>query len=197
MIGPLFRKSRRSRIGLEQYRVRFITGCSINNAGKLGENHFIMKIYITTGTGTGPTSLAAFDAALLDAGVANYNLLPLSSVIPPGSEIRCGRFAGPEAEYGYRLYVVIAYHQTTLPGQEAWAGLGWTQDPHDGKGLFVEHHDFSEIEVRRAIQASLESMIARRNYPYGPIHSKVAGIKCVDRPVCAVSIAVYHSQGWL
>ena len=29
-----------------------------------------MKIYITTGTSVGPATLAAFDAALLDAGVA-------------------------------------------------------------------------------------------------------------------------------
>ena len=44
-----------------------------------------MKIIVTSGTGEGPTSLAAFDAALLDAGVANYNLICLSSIIPPGS----------------------------------------------------------------------------------------------------------------
>jgi hypothetical protein len=37
-----------------------------------------MIIRVTSGTGTGPTELAAFDAALLDAGVANYNLIPLS-----------------------------------------------------------------------------------------------------------------------
>ena len=42
-----------------------------------------MKIRLSSGRGEGPTPLAAFDAALLDAGVSNYNLLPLSSVIPP------------------------------------------------------------------------------------------------------------------
>ena len=41
-------------------------------------------IVLSTGLGVGPTALAAFDAALLDAGVANYNLICLSSVIPPG-----------------------------------------------------------------------------------------------------------------
>lgn len=39
-----------------------------------------MHIYVTTGTGEGPTPLAAFDAALINAGVANYNLICLSSV---------------------------------------------------------------------------------------------------------------------
>jgi arginine decarboxylase len=45
----------------------------------------MLEIQVTTGTGEGPTPLAAFDAALLDAGVANYNLILLSSVIPAGA----------------------------------------------------------------------------------------------------------------
>jgi arginine decarboxylase len=48
----------------------------------------MLRIQIATGTGAGPTPLGAFDAALLDAGVANYNLICLSSVIPPASAIR-------------------------------------------------------------------------------------------------------------
>jgi arginine decarboxylase len=48
----------------------------------------MLIIQVTTGTGEGPTPLAAFDAALLDAGVANYNLICLSSVIPEASVIR-------------------------------------------------------------------------------------------------------------
>ena len=42
-----------------------------------------MTITLSTGTGEGPTPLAAFDAALVDAGVADHNLICLSSVIPP------------------------------------------------------------------------------------------------------------------
>ena len=45
-----------------------------------------MEIQISTGIGIGPTQLSAFDSALNNAGVANYNLLKLSSVIPPKSK---------------------------------------------------------------------------------------------------------------
>lgn len=38
-----------------------------------------MSIHLASGTGEGPTELAAFDAALMDAGVAIYNLLCPSS----------------------------------------------------------------------------------------------------------------------
>ena len=42
-----------------------------------------MKLYIAKAIGRGSTELAAFDAALVGAGVANFNLIRLSSVIPP------------------------------------------------------------------------------------------------------------------
>ena len=39
-----------------------------------------MNIHVASGLGTGPTKLSAFDAALNAAGVANYNIIKLSSV---------------------------------------------------------------------------------------------------------------------
>ena len=63
--------------------------------------------------------MAAFDAALLAANIANYNLLPLSSVIPPGCEIEQKRPDTHPDEYGHRLYVVMAHQIVDEPGEEA------------------------------------------------------------------------------
>ena len=46
-----------------------------------------LTIHLSSGSGKGPTPLAAFHAALVQAGVANYHLLCLSSVIPPNARI--------------------------------------------------------------------------------------------------------------
>jgi pyruvoyl-dependent arginine decarboxylase len=46
-----------------------------------------MEIPIVAGFGRGETGLSAFDAALGDSGVLNYNLIRLSSVIPPCSTV--------------------------------------------------------------------------------------------------------------
>ena len=155
-----------------------------------------MKITITTGTGSGPTALAAFDAALLQSGVGNYNLIPLSSVIPPSSELQQGCYIAPVSEFGHRLYVVISSQQATEPGAEAWAGLGWVQDT-SGKGLFVEHHGLNEAGVSQDIHRSLSAMVANRSHDqYGSICSRLVGITCEKQPVCAVVIAVYENQGW-
>jgi arginine decarboxylase len=110
------------------------------NAGPLSEVTQLL-IRLTPGVGSGPTELAAFDAALMDAGVANYNLICLSSVIPPGSEIERGRYRTPAHEYGRRLYVVLSQMRQSTPGAWAHAGIGWMQNSERRHGLFVELHD--------------------------------------------------------
>ena len=51
----------------------------------------LLDITVRTGTGSGRTLLSAFDHALLDAGVANFNLVTLSSVIPQNGRFRLDR----------------------------------------------------------------------------------------------------------
>jgi arginine decarboxylase len=155
-----------------------------------------VDIIITTGTAQGPTALAAFDAALLRAGVANYNLIPLSSVIPPMTVLKRTLFVTPPHEYGHRLYVVMARGEADEIGQQAWAGLGWTQEGESGRGLFVEFTGSNKIEVQQAIACTLESMKAGRPYCYGANESEIVGITCTGDPVCALVIAVYQSKDW-
>jgi arginine decarboxylase len=157
-----------------------------------------VRIVVTRGTGEGPTSLAAFDAALLAAGVENYNLIRLSSVIPPDAEIERGTFVSDPDEYGQRLYIVMAEQRATVPGTGAYAGVGWVQEPEDGRGLFVECEGETHAEVHDEIVATLDSMTAARGhgYDYGPVESEITGIECSGRPVAAVVIAVYKSEPW-
>lgn len=156
-----------------------------------------MKINVVAGTGVGPTELAAFDHALVNAGVANFNLIYLSSVLPPTSQVNIvesmPKIAG---NWGDRLYVVIAQKRTQTRNQEVWAGIGWMQDPETKKGLLVEHEGHNEDEVRADIQNSLEALAQNRGMKFGPTHMKVIGKKCVALPVCALVIAVFESTEW-
>ncbi len=155
-----------------------------------------MRIVVSHGTGEGPTPLAAFDSALLAAGVENYNLIRLSSVIPTGAAIERRRFVSDPDEYGRRLYVVMAERRATVVGEGAYAGLGWVQDPADGRGLFVECEGATHADVRDEIVATLDSMTTSRSRDYGPVESEITGIECSGRPVAAVVIAVYKSEPW-
>lgn len=156
-----------------------------------------MEIKVTYGKGEGPTELASFDRALYDAGVGNYNLIELSSVIPKSSEIVVKKIDWNQKEHGYKLYVVLSKSIEKTPGKEAWAGLGWiTQKNNKGNGLFVEHESSSKEELNELIDKSLRSMKEYRSEEYGKINKKTEGIKCKDNPVCSVVVAVYKSEGW-
>ncbi len=156
-----------------------------------------MNIEVVSSSGEGPTELAAFDKALVNAGVANFNLLYLSSVIPPDSNV----FKKPSAskinaQWGDKLYVVMAQARTSQIHQEAWAGIGWVQDIKSGRGLLVEHEGHYDEEVRENITKSLGALAINREMEFGPINMSVSGIKCMSESVCALVVAVFETEGW-
>jgi arginine decarboxylase len=155
-------------------------------------------IKVTSGIGSGPTDIAAFDAALLAAGIANYNLIKLSSVIPDGMNVDIVHKddVKPGGSWGDKLYVVLAEERVSSPNVEAWAGIGWAQEASTGKGLFVEHHGGSEATVRRDIEASMKSLFKNRGMKIGKINMEVVGTVCNREPVCALVVAVYEPEGW-
>lgn len=155
-----------------------------------------MNIDLVAATASGPTELAAFDAALLVTGLANYNLIFLSSVIPPATVLHHAETTDPGGAWGDRLYVVAAQHRTSTPGEQAWAGIGWVQDDTTGAGLFVEHHGDHEDSVRTEIELSLKALMHGRNVDFGEIHTRLAGGTCSGQPICALVAAAYESRPW-
>lgn len=153
-------------------------------------------IAVARGLGAGPTPLAAFDTALLDAGVANYNLICLSSVIPPGSTIERRRWSTPPQHWGQRLYCVLSQVREDRPGREVHAGIGWVHGAELGEGLFVELHDHDRDRLERDLHRTLASMQHRRGIQLGAVHTEIASARCDTEPVCALVIAVYASQPW-
>jgi arginine decarboxylase len=154
-----------------------------------------LDITIRTGTGSARTPLAAFDTALLDAGVANFNLITLSSVIPPKSRVR--QVDVPlGGNHGDRLYCVLSSVSTEQPGQTVWAGLGWAVDESTTGGLFVEHTGATREELAHRITVSLEDMSRNRGGGYDDIGMALTSATCVDVPVCALAIATYAVAPW-
>lgn len=156
-----------------------------------------MKIYLTSATGQAQTELAAFDKALIDAGIANTNLIVLSSVIPPKPEIV---FEKPEInadQYGNRLYVVMAQHRASKKGETVAAGIGWVIEENNRFGLFVEHEAESKNAVSKLIKSSLKDMVKNRDeFNFGEIQTLISEIKCTSKPVCALTCAVYKLENW-
>ena len=155
-----------------------------------------LEIQLAAGSGEGPTPLAAFDAALGAAGIANYNLLCLSSVIPPRARVVQGGYKTPPHHYGQRLYVVMSQMRETRLGRSAYAGIGWVQEEHSGCGLFVELHGENHAQLEHELHLTLDAMTKRRDMAYGPVQTQIVSRRCEGRPVCALVVAVYASEPW-
>ena len=166
-------------------------------------------ITLVSGLGRGPTPLAAFDAALLDAGVANYNLLCLSSVIPPGSTIVRGRWNTPAQDWGKRLYCVLSQAREDRPGHRVHAGAEIEMRELDEDvfrtaeelGIDISRpergsDDDDRERLDHDLRATLASMQRQRGVALGDVHTEIASARCTDEPVCALVIAVYASAPW-
>jgi len=154
-----------------------------------------MKIEIVKGKGQGKTSKSAFDNALADAGIADYNIIELSSVIPPHSEpVLKGKYSPQTRDYGKRLYCVMASH-VIIEGSTS-AGIGWVQEKGDKRGLFVEFHCGNESDVKEMIYDGLNEMMNRRNKTYGNIQYETESIKCKGYYACVLVAAVYKVEDW-
>jgi arginine decarboxylase len=154
----------------------------------------VLPISIRRAAGRGRTRLSAFDDALLGAGIANYNLIRLSSVIPQASVISFD--TDPvKGEHGDRLYCVYASAHAEQPGDVAWAGIGWVRDD-SGRGLFVEHSADNEKALDELIRLSLEDLNERRGGGYGDVESVTVSARNEGQPACALAVATYEVTGW-
>lgn len=163
-----------------------------------------MQIPLVTGVGVGSTLLPAFDDALRACGVLNYNLIPLSSVIPPASTVvPLPRYTPNPDEHGHRLYVVKAEMRSDQAGQQIGAAIGWYQW-NDGRGVFVEHEvigatrEAVATELDYRICHSLRDLCAARDVPFDMqrVRSQRVLEEVEDRATCALVLAVYHTEGW-
>jgi arginine decarboxylase len=163
-----------------------------------------MHIPVVVGRGRGRTALSAFDAALSDCGVLNYNLIRLSSVIPPETTVfESDRACSPPHEHGDRLYVVMAEQRADTPGRAIAAGIGWYQW-QCGKGVFVEHETegTSTVEAEAAvldqIYASLRDLCERRRVGFDPLAVgwRLASAEVGEEPAAVVTLAVYGAERW-
>lgn len=153
-------------------------------------------IKLARGIGRGPTERAAFDAALLEAGIANQNLIPLSAPIPPGSQIERGRYLAHPQTFGQRLYVVMARRCESQRGRTAHAGLGWVREQVGGQGLMVDMQGDDADRVSRELHATLLAMQRARGVSFGPVSTELAQVVCEGEPVCALVVAVFQSEPW-
>lgn len=148
-------------------------------------------IRVAWGTGSGPTEVAAYDAALADANLHNYNLVTVSSVIPADARVEAVGSAPDLGPAGERLTVVEARVTRPGPGHVS-AALGWTTS-EEGPGLFYEAAGETETEdVAERVQTGLAAGRELREWTFTDEQVETVGTH-VDAGTyaSAVVVAVY------
>lgn len=150
-----------------------------------------MDIDVVWGVGEGTTSLGSFDRALAGANVHNYNLVYLSSVIPPGATVvERGRLEEGRWAVGDPVAVVMAENTGTEPGEKVAAGLGWLTAEEGG--VLMEHACGTREECEHELLRNLEDAKRTRDWNWdGEPETRVTETT-VDDVASVVTCAVYR-----
>src|SRR3989338_7681368 len=107
------------------------------------------KIFFTKGSGTHKEYLASFEVALRAAGIAQYNLDPVSSIYPPNVKKVTKDEGVKLLPPGSVVHAVIARNATNEPNRLVSASIGVAipQDPNQ-YGYLSEHHPFGETDEK-------------------------------------------------
>lgn len=105
------------------------------------------KMFLTKGVGTHKAELRSFELALREAGIEKYNLVAVSSILPPDCRIISKNEGLKELVPGMLTFVVMARCSSNEPHRLIAASIGCAKpaDPN-AYGYLSEHHAFGETE---------------------------------------------------
>lgn len=105
------------------------------------------KVFFTKGVGRHKSRLGSFEQALRDAGIAQFNLVEVSSIFPPNAEIVTKEEGLKYLKPGQILFLVLAKNSSDELNRLISAAVGLAI-PKDRNlyGYLSEHHSFGETE---------------------------------------------------
>ncbi len=107
------------------------------------------KVFLTRGVGRHREKLTSFEMALRDAGIAEFNLVRVSSIFPPNCKIIPRKQGVRLLKPGQILHVVMSENASDEPHRLIASSVG-IAIPKDKNqyGYLSEHHSFGENDTR-------------------------------------------------
>ncbi len=105
------------------------------------------KVFFTRGVGRHRERLSSFEMALRDAGIEKFNLVRVSSILPPNCEIVSREEGLKELSPGEIVFCVLSENASNEPHRLISASVGCAV-PKDRNvyGYLSEHHSFGQSE---------------------------------------------------
>uniref|UniRef100_A0A7V5XZ80 Pyruvoyl-dependent arginine decarboxylase AaxB n=1 Tax=candidate division WOR-3 bacterium TaxID=2052148 RepID=A0A7V5XZ80_UNCW3 len=112
------------------------------------------RVFFTKGVGKHKDKLSSFEAALRDAGIAQFNIVQVSSILPPGCKIISKQQGLRYIVPGEIIFCVMSTNATNEPHRLIAASVG-VAIPRDKNqyGYLSEYHSFGESETRAGAYA--------------------------------------------
>jgi arginine decarboxylase len=103
--------------------------------------------FLTKGVGRHKESLSSFELALRDAGINRFNLVTVSSIVPPGCK-QLSRDQGVEMlKPGEIVFLVLARNSTNEPHRLVASSIGVAIPAIPTEyGFLSEHHSFGQTD---------------------------------------------------
>ena len=140
---------------------------------------------LTAGAGEGSTPLNALDSALLNAGIANWNLLLVSSILPPKAEVT---YEVPTIKEGSLVPIVLAKITSDRKGEviSSAVAIGVGEE----FGIIMEHADrVVKEKVEEETKRKVEEAFLIRNMRLKEIHI-ISSEHKVQKLGCAIAAAI-------
>ena len=109
---------------------------------------FVAKeLFLTRGVGRHREKLASFELALRDAQIAEYNIVRVSSIFPPGCKLIPMKEGVKKLAPGQVLFTVVAESSTNEPHRLIASSIG-VAIPRDEThyGYLSEHHSYGQTD---------------------------------------------------
>lgn len=133
--------------------------------------------FLVAGTGEAQTPLNAFDAALLNAGVGDLNLVKVSSIVPP----RCQKMDPYPIAPGSLVAIAYASINSTLPGEVISAGVAvGIPEEADRAGIIMEYS-------ARGHREEIEEIVA--GMAHNALHCRGLGIRSIECRAVEIKVA--------
>lgn len=103
------------------------------------------RLFLTKGVGRHRAKLVSFELALRDAGIAQYNLVEVTSIFPPGCKIIPKEEGIRHLSPGEIVFCVMSRNSTDEPHRLMASSIGLAIPAEEDKyGYLLEHQSFDQ-----------------------------------------------------
>lgn len=107
------------------------------------------NVFFTKGVGVHKEKLESFELALRDAGIEKFNLVRVSSILPPDCKILSKEAGLKEMKPGEVVFCVLSENASNEPNRLIAAAVGCAIPADKNQyGYLSEHHSFGERDEK-------------------------------------------------